>query len=314
LRNQSLVCLTPELDGSWVWDPNKTFADPRCCDGDDKVYKRNPSYCGHEKPGNDFIGRTDILAYMRGRGCRCSLKDQYTWKSKALQEPWNAREFCQLLGNRKLLLVGDSTMSQSATTLMNAAFPAGCQTQMVYTMSDTLIQENFGAFNRGEYWTNQIARYSPDIVIFSTGPHIYGDSNLHRVTNSFLKDIEILRKISNITFVWKTQQAAGCTMNMSQSHPFLAAQELPSKSTLMYNHAEYFQRDSLMISILQKHEIPFLDLRMLYSRSDAHVDANKDCLHFCSPGPLDIFPNLVFRLFKTNFAVPRCTYLPVNDI
>jgi hypothetical protein len=302
---QDPVCLTPELVGTWVLDVNKTFADPKCCDGDDKRYKKTAAYCGHERPGNDFVGRTDILAYMRGRACRCTFEDRYTWKSDALGI-WDPHDFCQRLGTRKLLLVGDSTMSQSATTLMNAVHAVGCQTQMIFVMSDTLIHENFGALNRGDYWTNPIVKHAPDIVIFSTGPHIYGDSNFTRVHNTLLADLDILRKTTNITFVWKTQQAAGCTQNMSTKHPFLAAKELPHITKLFYNHADFFKRDALMIPILQHHGIPFLDLRMLYSRSDAHMMSTGDCMHFCSPGPLDIFPVVLHRLMKNNFAVPQC--------
>lgn len=38
--------------------------------------------------------------------------------------------------------------------------------------------------------------------------------------------------------------------------------------------------------------MPYLDMRMLYSRSDAHVNSldasQNDCLHLCAPGPLDV--------------------------
>lgn len=161
--------------------------------------------------------------------------------------------------------------------------------------------------NRGLYWTDAIMKQNPDIVVFSSGPHIYGDGNYTRLHDSVLADIAVLRRATNITFVWKTQQAAGCTAEMPTTlHPFEAARQLPQVADLEYNHKEFFRRDSESIRRMQQHNVAFADLRMLYSRSDAHMMANRDCLHFCSPGPLEIFPVVLHRLLKTNFAVPAC--------
>jgi len=50
---------------------------------------------------------------------------------------WDAQRFCQLLGTRKVLAIGDSTMLQAASVLMNyihwgywGASPPGCQSQV----------------------------------------------------------------------------------------------------------------------------------------------------------------------------------------
>ena len=45
--------------------------------------------------------------------------------------------------------------------------------------------------------------------------------------------------------------------------------------------------------------MPYLDLRMLYSRTDSHVNlqaGGKDCLHICVPGPLDVIGRLFHKL------------------
>jgi len=301
--DSTLICLTPELDGEWVFDENKTFLNPVCCESDDRLYRFNKGNCSKERPSNDFSGRHDFLSPMRGRACRCSnFTDRYTWKSNSLPI-WNPHDFCRRLNNRTILLVGDSTVSQASTHLMNSVFTAGCQVHMSFMHSDTLIHEQMGALNRGAYWTDAIARKNPDIVVFSSGPHIYGDANYSRVYNSILSDIKILQRIKNITFVWKTNQPGGCTREISKSHPFKAAHEIPEP---MFNHDEFFERDSITIQLMQENSIPFIDVRMLYSRSDSHPNTNDDCLHVCSPGPLDIFPILMYRMLKTNFAVPRC--------
>ena len=195
-------------------------------------------------------------------------------------------------------------MSQAATALMNAVFPAKCQTQMQFKLSDTLISEDLGFLNRGDYWAEEVARHDPDIVIISSGPHIYGNGNFTRLYQTVVSDIAFLRKtVSNKTFIWKTQQPGGCTPEISPDHPFAAARQM---TDLQFNWDEFFDRDSATIRIMQEHQIPFIDMRMLYSRSDAHNAESGDCLHFCSPGVLDIFPILIHRLLRTNFSVPRC--------
>jgi len=71
-----------------------------------------------------------------------------------------------------------------------------------------------------------------------------------------------------------------------------------------------------LISRLQINGIPYLDMRMLYSRSDAHVDSqidnSVDCFHFCSPGPLDVVGRLFHQLLlDTDEAL--LAYQPSTD-
>ena len=48
--------------------------------------------------------------------------------------------------------------------------------------------------------------------------------------------------------------------------------------------------------------MPYLDLHMLYSRTDSHVNLQADgmkvadCLHICVPGPLDVIGRLFHKL------------------
>lgn len=64
-------------------------------------------------------------------------------------------------------------------------------------------------------------------------------------------------------------------------------------------------RDLLLLSTLQEFDIPSIDMRMLYSRSDAHPSSQSgreimkgviDCLHYCLPGPLDVAGPLFHQL------------------
>ena len=81
---------------------------------------------------------------------------------------------CRMLGNRRVLYIGDSTAHEAASTLMNSFRPAGetCQTQITFALSDTLIGGNYGASNRGRRWTTAVDVVRPDIIILSVGAHI----------------------------------------------------------------------------------------------------------------------------------------------
>jgi len=88
-----------------------------------------------------YQGSKDNMAQVGGNACTCStFSDKYTWKSDQLPT-FDPYETCRILGNRTVLIIGDSTMQQTTATLMNALFPVGCQTQIVAGGSD--IDNNF---------------------------------------------------------------------------------------------------------------------------------------------------------------------------
>ena len=58
-----------------------------------------------------------------GYACSCQrfgFEDVYTWvPNECRLLEWDAKEVCRVLGNRSLLVLGDSTVSQAAGVLMN---------------------------------------------------------------------------------------------------------------------------------------------------------------------------------------------------
>jgi hypothetical protein len=209
----------------------------------------------------------------------------------------------------------DSTMQQTASTLMNSLFPAKCQRQITSILSDTLIGENFGVMNRGPIWYKAVQFTSvpkPEIVILTAGAHINGNGDFVKVMDTVLAGIQRLKRFQpGLTVAWKTQQPGGCTHSIFEPKNVVKAaatsfvdQEPRNRS---YNWDQFYQRDLYVLSRLQELDIPYLDMRMLYSRSDAHrsssgqkITAGADCLHLCSPGPLDViaplFQNLLIQL------------------
>ena len=74
-------------------------------------------------------------------------------------------------------------MLQTASTLMNTLFPAGCQTQLSTLYGDTLVGTGMGGYNRGKKWVDGVKRLFTNttesgIVILSAGPHVFNRSNL----------------------------------------------------------------------------------------------------------------------------------------
>jgi hypothetical protein len=321
------TCVTPELVGQWQYEEFRNFTNNHCCDpnheypGDRHFCQdRNSSSLRHPSV---FEGSNTGLAWMLGNGCekkcRRTFRDKYVWKSPNLPQ-WNPTEFCQLLGPyRRIIMIGDSTMSQAGATLMNAVH-GWCQTQLVYFIVDTLINEEFGVLNRGSHWLEIARNHSitrdGDIVVLTVGAHIVNMIDLYNVSDLVLQQITAMKvERPNLTILYKTQQPGGCThtiANLSLS-PLQAGETFDFGSGYHFNHPLLYEYDKRVICHLQALGIPFLDMRMLFSRSDAHPSSKrprrpKDCLHFCSPGPLDIFAILFLRLLQNNFAVSPCMF------
>jgi hypothetical protein len=257
------------LEGEWIKDTNKMFAAPICCSFDDRQFLKY-SECGDTALSEyEMVGRKDFLAQTGGHGCDCherDFRDEFVWTG--IERKWDANETCHKLGNRKVLMMGDSTMGQAAATLMNALFPGGCQTQFTYTVCDTLVGRPMGHMGRGDNWTNFVNKYDPDIVILSAGPHIYNRSNFEVVINSVIEGAQQLKTTKpQLEVVWKTQQPAGCTDAITT--------EIKLNNSLGYQYDEFYERDLYTLSVFPRHGIQVIDLRMLYYRSDAHVERER---------------------------------------
>ena len=219
---------------------------------------------------------------------------------------FNPIDTCRLLGDREVLFVGDSTSAQAASTLMNTLYKGGCQNQIISAGSDTLVGLSHDRGKTWKAWVEQFDR--PDIVIVTMGAHvaklsptenIYNDSVYEKVIDQVLVEMQEMREqYPHMKFAWKTQQPGGCTKEiLSPKNATMAACTLKDRR---YNWGQFYKRDLFLISRLQRVGIPYLDLRMLYSRSDGHVssqtnDGGHDCLHLCH-GPLDVIGRLFHQL------------------
>jgi len=110
-----------------------------------------------------------------------------------------------------------------------------------------------------------------------------------------------------IHFVYKTTVPGGCTRGIQPGPPDDAGRNFTT-DYLQYahQHAMFYGRDLYVLAKLKKLNWPSMDMRMLYSRTDSHPGVSRnvgntrkrDCLHMCSPGPIDIAADLFQELLS----------------
>ena len=136
----------------------------------------------------------------KSEGRMIHAREKYIWKPDSCDLiAWNSTQFCGLLGNRTMLLIGDSTMHQSAITLTSmisywyeqhnadAGISASCADQILFRWSDFLIVSHDvpveGATNfypgsdqeRGASISEHILEVNPDIVVITAGAHFMSE-------------------------------------------------------------------------------------------------------------------------------------------
>ena len=283
----------------------------------------NSSACGplmEKMHFGDYRGRKDWLVHDAGSACQCGPRGfdpfRFTWVPHGCAlPPWNPEHFCDLLGNRTILLIGDSTVQQAASVLMNhVAFDSTsggvsnrCQEQIIFASADTLTGHHFGAWNRGRPWHEAVELHKPHIVILGVGPHIYNslhpNSTYHiRTLNSSLIYSSIVENVKSVfmarkhefLLIWKTISGGGCSAKPLTT-PLQPADWTEYKGKA-YNYGFFEEWDGIARSAFS--DVPhayLLDMHPITLRSDAHI-SKEDCLHYCLPGPLSLFSTLLMNL------------------
>lgn len=199
-------------------------------------------------------------------------------------------------------------MSQTAVALMNSFRSTHCAQQIQFVGSDNLIIDppDPKVHERGIRWTKAIEKFPSDIIILTVGAHINNNTRWKEIIDTVLEEISERRKSSADTeslpkFVFKTQQPGGCSKDISLLNPAETAQVYDYSQYKSYTHRYFYNRDLYLLSKLRQHNVPSIDFRMLYSRTDAKISSrgdfrNGDCIHLCWPGPLDVIGLLFSKL------------------
>jgi hypothetical protein len=232
---------------------------------------------------------------------------------------WNATTFCEALGDRTLVMSGDSTMQQTATSLvtslfvdlknMNVTERQACLRKIRYKQSDFMVYHPREI--RGLPFV-RVAQTNgrPDILITQTGPHYNweeprgasDDAFQDYLFPKFTRDIQFLKIDSPKTkVVFKTQNHphAGCegwTSNGPVNMSFLKQYQSRLDDPLHWGNM--YAIDEKVKEIAPSLGVGIIDMGPLHMRMDGHKPSG-DCLHYCQPGPLDLFSRILMHKLVT---------------
>jgi hypothetical protein len=302
--------------GKWVAGQNEDTQ--TCCGWDNEHWLKNEKECGARPMRRPlkwaYRGNLYSLAHAGDHSCRCKPgKVQHMrWETNTCTMlDWDASAFCQHLGKRTILFIGDSTMSQTASVLMNAIGTQlgarGCQANIIFGPGDTVVGERLGANNRGQSWLGWLADLKPDVVIVNAGAHVKGDRAFFRdkVIRRIIKELpeveEMYKKRQrNFELIWMTQPPPGCSkepkaINFKEGYKW--------RHSGAYDYDQTDLRDEAAKAIFGGHA-EILDLTPLKGRPDGHVGVGvgegHDCMHWCIPGPITIIPRLLLQMMATD--------------
>lgn len=249
------------LEGEAVWPP--------CVRNTLSV----PPKLGETPPHRHIFRGSDAIfgEQFSGNGCACpGFKDEYYWQPLSCNiRPWRAVDFCDALGQRVLMLVGDSTIYQLFYRLNNALYSElsnrTCARQVLFGESGTLVGRAMGRLNYGSRWAPLVRAAQPDILLVATGGHIFGSEPFRDVIHEFLAELN--RNFPHLPLIWKASAPWGCRRELLTSPPdakFFAHHAPP-----LYQHTESFERDGFVRTLLGS-RAHWMDFQPLWLRTDAH--------------------------------------------
>lgn len=253
---------------------------------------------------------------------------------------WNEKRFCEELGSRKILLVGDSTMRQTHTTLQSMIFYSDkflnttrkleCMRQIIFAWSDYLVNVTKG--ERGATLIQHAINHNFDFefLIFSYGYHAHevesvedkkkaidDESYSNFFTVKLREMIENIRqsrkKIHDmpVSFIYKTENIAhsSCDRHKIPDNSLLNKEKLERLSNTglgkKYHWSDEFRIEDRLIKFSRENEVSIIRQTPLFARVDGHIPLwfhnsqtgqnQWDCMHYCIPGPLNIFGRLLLH-------------------
>eukprot|EP01036_Dinobryon_divergens_P038574 gene38574-50663_t len=208
------------VNGSWVIDKQITKKSFYCCQNDDVG---TVAYCGDKVVGNEnkFYPHEDLVI-APDKACVCdvlegtrntvSTREQYKWVPELCQlESFTGQQFCNVLGKRRLLLIGDSLMHQLASALMNVlkTLDAPCLGQISYGKSSHLKYHASNPTTRSQNMRMFFEKnIGADICLVNTGAHL-GDGgdmyDMYFIWENIQPWVNEYKAAYNTTFAWVTQ-------------------------------------------------------------------------------------------------------------
>ena len=311
-REGNLCRNSGHVNGKWVYNPslNLTRKSFSCCGEAKGEFLKNKEECGPDWYDIEHLywGSKKYLSLAGGSGCWCDIlwgyknvhpREMYEWVPQDCQLlPFNGSRFCELIGQRKILMVGDSTMQQTAATLMSMIVSYGgtCADQVAFGRSDQLFFSTKGHLDLFQF----VALIKPDICIMNSGPHNHDMGDMFSVVESLKNMWGRLETSSPHTkYIWKTNNPGhvDCPSGMIRDNvigPQPYAPDSKEYDEFQWNlHPAFDELAKNYSKILNLTGV--IDMSPLYQRADAHWD----CLHYCMPGPINIFSNILLNMLVT---------------
>jgi len=170
------------------------------------------------------------------------------------------------LGNRTVLIVGDSTLQQVAVTLINMIITWGgsCADQITFAKSYFLTFKKWGEKKRNivEY----VEDINPDIVVFSAGAHLHDFGDMYSVMENLRKLFPSMRENvlqnsnKNITLVWKTQNPGHVTCDSYKEPQTQYTLAKPEMDNYCWNLHPSFDELSRNYSSIMNYQVIFVSL------------------------------------------------------
>ena len=244
----------------------------------------------------------DCCLCDREKNTRYNVTDResYQWiPDQCYLIPWNSELFCKLLGHKKILFVGDSTQQQTFSTLVSmiTGGKSTCATQITYGWSTHLVYSRFK-----NNLIDFIERTDADIVIFTSGAHLKDMGDIWGIFMALEEDFKILREQKkNQKYIWKTQNPGHLSCNLFDK-PLKWNEHSPYENdTDKYNWKIFKEFDNVARHYSKLLNFSILDMSPLYLRPDGHVYGERqDCLHYCHPGPINLFSQLLLQMLYNN--------------
>ena len=325
-KEAAKYCVDNEYtDGKWVYNNdsalNKNFI---CCQSTNNDYMQPICVPNLERKG--FVGSSEGYMLFHDDVCSCdreegtrfkiSKRERYQWKpSTCTLLEWDATQFCDLLGNRKILFLGDSSNGHSAITLINMINDANeiCSENIRFISTPLLEPSVLTPTDIAD-----LKKDFPDFVIASAGHHFHEDSGKEDFNAAFdlfvstLVDIHSqfvahtkAAKQRKFHFIWKSINPPHIHCNKypeptTERVPFLHSMDPLCKWDWFDSYDDHARNATVgtatattSSTVSTAPQMLYLDMSPLLYRPDAHP--RDDCLHYCAPGPLDLFPRLLLQ-------------------
>jgi hypothetical protein len=282
-----------------------------CCGWDWSDFQANRSACGIMRFGREmpfFFSSNTRYTHTGGNACfrdknartSVSKREQYVWEPDTCQLlPWDGKQFCELLGRRRIVLAGDSTMEQHIATLGSMIYDhqGGCADRLVFVRTEHLSKKGH-MMPAADIL--QIAE--PDILIISAGPHFHSLAHFQEAIQAVNETIlPIIKQVPHAKVIFRGQHPGHVECN-KYAEPLTNFTISTVKDRYDWNlHPLFDQELEKLVKNFHHHRISYWNTYPLYLRPDAHSYAapTDDCLHYALPGALSFESNLLLTKLST---------------